>query len=456
MYPGTTEGLYSLGNIWGHFSFTIALFVGNFLIIKNMPKRNNYWIRFGCCIAGIIGLTFLMIYIRDEVFLHQLNMNIKWLSFVWVFQYLLMILFNFICYECDFWVALFAASVGYSLQHGSQRLYVLIGYIFFEGFINDLYLWVILLTSISALYYLGWYFFVFRKIDYESFNILSDNLIQLMISAIYLVLVSYLEDRLRYGYRADPSSMQSYYISYYTFVVIISVIFTMLEISLIRVRHSSYEKIKLEELLNEEKRRYDEEKANIEMLNIKYHDLKHFMDDLSIDKPESVKKELSNFVTQYSTMVKTGNEAIDAILTKKAFYCSQNKIDLSSMVDGARLSFIKDYELYSLFDNAVSNAIEAVKNCPPEKRVISITSEEKNAVICLTFKNYYTGELRFHNGLPLTSKNTDYHGYGFKSIRSLVNKCDGKMKISTDKDIFILEIFFSLHSKKEANLSQNN
>ncbi|MCR4698318.1 MAG: hypothetical protein K5762_03020 [Bacilli bacterium] len=33
----------------------------------------------------------------------------------------------------------------------------------------------------------------------------------------------------------------------------------------------------------------------------------------------------------------------------------------------------------------------------------------------------------------------------------MVNKCDGKMKISTDKDIFILEIFFSLHSKKEAN-----
>ncbi|MCR4698332.1 MAG: GHKL domain-containing protein [Bacilli bacterium] len=71
--------------------------------------------------------------------------------------------------------------------------------------------------------------------------------------------------------------------------------------------------------------------------------------------------------------------------------------------------------------------------------------QKKNAVICLTFKNYYTGELLFRNGLPITKKNTDYHGYGFKSMHSLVNKYYGKMKISTDKDVFILEIFFSLH-----------
>lgn len=447
MYPGNT-GIFSLGNLWGQYSFTIALFVGNFLTIKSMPKRSHYWIRFTCSIVAIISLTLLMIYLRDSVLIELLRQNLSVLSFLWVFQYLLIIIFNFVCYECNFWVALFAASVGYSLQHGSQRLYVLFAHLFFNGVISELYQWFLLLVAFTSLYYLAWYYFILRKIDYDSFNLLSDNLIQLSISSIYLILVSFLEDKIRYGYSvSDPERIHTYYCHYYLFVVIISFIFTMLEVSLVRVKHSSYEKIKLEELLDEEKRRYDEEKANIEMLNIKYHDLKRFMDDLSVDKPEAVKKEMTNFVNQYSAMVKTGNEAIDAILTKKAFYCSQNKIDFSSMVNGARLSFIPDYEVYSLFDNALSNAIEAVKGCSEEKRVISVTSEEKNAVLCLTFKNYFSGDLKFHNGLPMTKKNTDYHGFGFKSINSLVNKYYGKMKISTENDIFILEIYFSLHSK---------
>lgn len=448
MYPGNADGLFSLGNLWGQFSFTIALFVGNFLTVRTLPRKSHFWIRLACSSVVIVLLTLLLIYLRDEVLLDFFRQHIGLTSFLWVFQYILVIILNFICFECDFWIALFGASVGYALQHGSQRLYVLLVHLCFNGVIHELYQWVLFLTFITFLYYLIWYLVFLRKIDYESFSILSDNLIQLSISAVYLVLVSYLEDQIRYGYfNPNPDRIKEYYYKYYIFVVIISIIFMLLELSLIRIKHSSYEKNKLQELLNEEKIRYDEEKANIEVLNIKYHDLKHFMNDLSIDKSENVKKELENFVNQYSAIIKTGNEAVDAILTKKAFYCLQNKIDFSCMVNGARLDFIPDYEVYSLFDNALSNAIEAVKGCPEEKRVISVTSEEKNAVICLTFKNYYSGELQFRNGLPITKKNTDYHGYGFKSMRSLVNKYYGKMKISCENDVFILELFFSLHHK---------
>ena len=47
------------------------------------------------------------------------------------------------------------------------------------------------------------------------------------------------------------------------------------------------------------------------------------------------------------------------------------------------------------------------------------------------------------NGLPVTKKNADYHGFGMKSIRNIVDRHNGILKIDADKNSFRLQIFFS-------------
>ena len=47
------------------------------------------------------------------------------------------------------------------------------------------------------------------------------------------------------------------------------------------------------------------------------------------------------------------------------------------------------------------------------------------------------------DGLPKTTKsNKDYHGFGTKSIKMIVNKYRGDLKITTKKNIFTLSILF--------------
>lgn len=44
-------------------------------------------------------------------------------------------------------------------------------------------------------------------------------------------------------------------------------------------------------------------------------------------------------------------------------------------------------------------------------------------------------------GLPITTKgDTSYHGYGLKSIREIVSRYGGVMRVDNSKDIFQLSI----------------
>lgn len=71
-------------------------------------------------------------------------------------------------------------------------------------------------------------------------------------------------------------------------------------------------------------------------------------------------------------------------------------------------------------------------------------SRQKNFAL-LRFENCFEGELTFENGLPRTTKgNTDYHGYGLKSIRRTAQKYGGTVTVNTRKNWFELKILLPL------------
>lgn len=59
------------------------------------------------------------------------------------------------------------------------------------------------------------------------------------------------------------------------------------------------------------------------------------------------------------TLVHTGNDALDAILSEKGLACEQGGIAFRCMADGAAVGFMAPTDIYSLFGNALDNAIEA-------------------------------------------------------------------------------------------------
>ena len=95
-----------------------------------------------------------------------------------------------------------------------------------------------------------------------------------------------------------------------------------------------------------------------------------------------------------------------------------------------------------MMGNAIDNAIESVSKLEdPEKRVIQIALYSEGALLMIRVRNYYEGELDFDGALPVTTKGeTDYHGYGLKSIRHTAENYGGTVRIQAEDHYFTLQI----------------
>ena len=181
------------------------------------------------------------------------------------------------------------------------------------------------------------------------------------------------------------------------------------------------------------------------MINRKTHDLKHQLQALAMVSDDERKRQIqetSRAIDFYDAVVKTGNEALDILLTEKSVYCANRQIRLSCMVNTRQLQKIKLVDLYTLLGNALDNAIESTERISdPERKVISLSILDQGNMLYIQLENYFEGELQMQDGLPRTrKKDAENHGYGLKSIVNIVHSYDGKIEVRTEGEIFYLEI----------------
>ena len=63
----------------------------------------------------------------------------------------------------------------------------------------------------------------------------------------------------------------------------------------------------------------------------------------------------------------------------------------------------------------------------------------------LKIDNYCENDLKIQNGVPITTKdNPSEHGYGIRSIQSVVQRYDGEFEISIVDHVFTLAIIFPI------------
>lgn len=208
---------------------------------------------------------------------------------------------------------------------------------------------------------------------------------------------------------------------------------------------------------HQQKKQYQFTSETIESINRKCHDLKHQIRLLRDLKTDEEKKEyledLEQDIMIYDTAVSTGNKALDIVLMEKGMYCKDHEIEWSCMADGSKLDFMRLEDIYSIFGNALDNAIEAVMNIEErKKRVISVKIIHHNDLLVVQIQNYFTGNLRLVNGVPCTTKeNKRDHGYGIKSILHIAEKYNGTITIQTKDQIFNLQILIPILSMAAAH-----
>ena len=204
------------------------------------------------------------------------------------------------------------------------------------------------------------------------------------------------------------------------------------EYELLYAKHADDERAETERLLAERERQYRLSRENIEAINIKCHDIRH---------------QIRHLADSGASVVETGNEALDTILTEKSLTCSGEGIVLTVMADGAALGFMAPADIYALFGNALDNAIEAVRRVDdPERRTITLSVRRAGGMVAVGVENYFATAPRFSaDGLPQTSKSDSAnHGFGTRSMRAIAQRYGGSLHAGTQDEIFYLNVLLAV------------
>lgn len=206
----------------------------------------------------------------------------------------------------------------------------------------------------------------------------------------------------------------------------------------------------MEMILHNQYIQYQQSQETLDLINYKYHDLKHHIIALRAEKDKEKQKayldKMENEIKDYEAQKKTGNKVLDTLLTSKNLYCIRNKIALTCVVDGAQLDFMDVMDICSIFGNALDNAIECERKIiDEEKRMIHVSVFVQKTFLIIRFENYCEEELTFNKNLPVTTKKeAQFHGYGLKSLRHTVHKYGGEVDINLEDSWFNLKILIPI------------
>lgn len=196
-------------------------------------------------------------------------------------------------------------------------------------------------------------------------------------------------------------------------------------------------------LWKKDSKQLTERKDTIELINMKCHDIRHKLEDYHLPLTNDEEREIQSLINIYDQTYHTGSQTLDVLLADRALLCERDHIQLSFLGDGGCLKFLTESEVYSLFGNALGNAVEAARGVEEEKRQISVIVKCSGDLVSISVTNYYRGEIRFEEELPVTTSldMPDFHGYGMKSMRAIAQKYGGKLKVKAEDGVFSLTIW---------------
>lgn len=239
---------------------------------------------------------------------------------------------------------------------------------------------------------------------------------------------------------------------YFYLLQMLCLVVLYLESELFKKSQMKQEMEMLNFLYTTQKEHYFLTKENIALVNQKWHDLKHQIRVLrSADKEELDRYlgEIEDSVKTYESIVKTGNDVFDTILTEKSLYCKEHQIQVSCVADTDQLDFIDAIDLYAVLGNVMDNAIEAVERLEePEKRQIDVLIYRQQNFLVMNIINPMVEQLTYEEGLPVTTKNDRrFHGFGLLSVRHILKKYDGFLNVSEEDGCFSLKMLIPIREK---------
>ncbi len=352
-----------------------------------------------------------------------------------------------LCFQGDFWNALFLSMSAYVIQHLLFRFSKLWEFVLFRAGVPEgswLYVFTYFL-SMAAVFSVCYFLFT-RRLEKEK-NFRANN-IKLLLSTMLIVIALIILNRFTETELVREQMEYSYLHLFHIFFGLVCG-FILLDSLYTNVYNKKLEEdIGIIQLLwQSDRKQYEMFRQNLDTMNIKYHDLKHQLGLMQAGGSGGPwLKEALDAVNVLSLMQKTGNETLDIVLVQKHMMCDAAGIELVTIVDGSLLQKLDETDIYSLFGNALDNAIECLKGVEEEeKRTITLTVRKVGEMAKIEVENYVPSEVKIVGGFPQTTKqDKENHGYGVKSIAFIVEKYGGIMHFDVTEHTFILDIMLPL------------
>ena len=138
----------------------------------------------------------------------------------------------------------------------------------------------------------------------------------------------------------------------------------------------------------------------------------------------------------------TGNVIIDALLDDKSDRAEKvnTKIEFSGVVPTLGIS---NADLCVIMANAIDNAIEACsKDDSENEKTIKVDADFQRGYFFFKASNPMFEEVKFKgkNKVATSKSDKEHHGFGIANIVHTAEKYDGTTEISTEENVFIIEV----------------
>lgn len=428
------------------FSFVIQMAVILVLMLWKYEKHRYFVWRFlGCLI--VLGLV--------SYFINPMRWGLPHSDFFTVFNPFLRfgVIFGLcvvairICCKIDILNALFCGISAYAIQHICYSGINIFGEIFFSFSTNRI-LGMYLKELVYFVFVAIMYFLAIRKISEREAFIANNRHVAVMTVVVIIttILLHSCEDILHYKSEIAFNAVR---IVCCVYRILLCSLIVAIQVGLLDRFILKNENDTLRNIQKMQKEKYELSKECVNLVNVKYHDLKHIVSKMESGKPyKHYVQEIKEGLNDYDLCVNSGNEILDVVLFEKLMICRKNDIKLIQAVDGALLSFMDEMDIYSFFGNILDNAIDGVSGLPADERIIYLTVGLKGAFVTASSANNCEREVKFSDGMPVTSKSDKAnHGFGVRSMQIIAEKYNGEVSFSQKDNIFTVDAYFQAGNK---------
>ena len=407
---------------------------GVLLVSYPLKKREKYLIRLilgtaaGCAFLNVIGSHIYVVGYTPAAILSH--------TAVALIVYLLLIGIIWCCFDESIWTALFTAATGYIAQDMAGSAKTLIRQFEAIDLFSRTDYGVLTVDFLCyGLVYVLLFFALRPFVKNREGNF--DNKIKAVFSVGVLVLCVCMA-RLT---QDNPVRNQQAVIAEAVFQIVIDIVVIALQFGVMEQAKLTSHVETMRELVHQQRVQYEASKESAQIINEKYHDLKHLIRSFRDVVPQEQLDQLKRSIAAYERPANSGNEVLDVLLAEKIGICQQRNIVLTCSLGMTDFSFIEELDLYSLFQNALTNAINAVSALPEDaERFISLSAARDGNMLTIHMENPCAEDIEFVDGLPQTKNDPDWHGFGMKSMNRIAEKYGGMLTAEQRGKMFFLDI----------------